>query len=104
MASLPGPFHLPDPKAKPKKKKIDIPYNRWQNRVKRYSKRLVIVAIIAIVLIVVVSLATMDDVSLNVALGILGGIAQILMYVVTAMFGIVVAIRVAVLVPFAPEG
>jgi cell division protease FtsH len=90
MASLPGPFHLPDPKAKPKKKKIDIPYNRWQNRVRRYSRRLVTVAIIAIVLIILVSLATMDDVSLNVALGILGGIAQILMYVVTAMFGIVV--------------
>ena len=90
MASLPGPLRLPDPKAKPKKKKIDIPYNRWPNRVRRYVKTVITLTIIITVVAIVVSLATMDDVSLNVAFGILGGIAQILMYVVTAMFGIVV--------------
>ena len=90
MASVPSPLRLPDPKSKPKKKKIDIPYNRWPNRVRRTIKRVITYSIIAAVLITVVSLATMDDVSMGIALGILGGIAQILMFVVTAMFGIIV--------------
>ena len=90
MASIPGPLRLPDPKAKSKKKKIDIPYNRWPNRVRRYVKTFITLAILITVVATIVSLATMDDVSLNVAFGIVGGILQILMYVVTAMFGIVV--------------
>ncbi len=90
MTSVPGPLRLPDPKAKPKKKKIDIPYNRWQNRAKRYTKTIIILAIIITVVLIVYTLATADDVSLNIFFGILGGIAQILMYVLTAMFGIVV--------------
>jgi cell division protease FtsH len=90
MASIPGPLRLPDPKAKPKKKKIDIPYNRWQNRLRRSIKTIIILAIVITVFVVVYTLATADDVSLNVFFGILGGIAQILSYVLTAMFGIIV--------------
>ncbi|MCL5998322.1 MAG: AAA family ATPase [Chloroflexi bacterium] len=90
MASIPGPLRLPDPKSKPKKKKIDIPYNRWPNRVKRTIKTVVTITVVVTLLWTVITLATIDDVSLNIALGIVGGILQILMFVITAMFGIVV--------------
>jgi cell division protease FtsH len=90
MASVSGPLRLSDPKSKKKKKKIDIPYYYWPNRLRRGVKNAIIIFVVLAVLTTIVLFATADDVSLNMTLGILGGIAQILMYVLTAMFGIVV--------------
>ena len=47
MASTRGLLRLPDPKAKPKKKKIDIPYNRWPVRWRRWVKTFIILAILS---------------------------------------------------------
>jgi cell division protease FtsH len=67
MASLPGPISLPDPnKSKSKRKQIDIPYNRWPNRLRRAVKSFIKIFILASIVISVYLLATIDDVSLNV--------------------------------------
>lgn len=89
MASIPGPLRLPDPKAKPKRKKIDIPYNRWPNRIRRTIKTVITIAIVVAILSVLFAFATIDDVSLNMTFNILQSIGQILLTVITAMFGIV---------------
>jgi cell division protease FtsH len=82
-------LRLPDPKAKPKKKKIDIPYNRWPNRLRRAVKTFITLFILISVAWIVVTLATIDDVSLNIAFSALDGVLRILGIVITAMFGIV---------------
>ncbi|MCL4505955.1 MAG: AAA family ATPase [Chloroflexi bacterium] len=89
MANLPGPLRLPAVNTKPKKKKIDIPYNRWPNRLRRAIKTVITLVIIVSILWLIISLATVDEVSINIALSILQGIGQILLTVVVAGFGIV---------------
>ena len=89
MATIPGPLRLPDPKAKPKKKKIDIPYNRWSNRWRRAVKSFITIFIIVSIIWTIVAVATIDDVTLNMAFNLLQSIGQVLLTVVTAMFGIV---------------
>ena len=89
MATVSNPRRLPSPKSGPQKK-IDIPYNRRGNRIRRAIKSFITITLVISVVWTLVSLATIDDVSLNIALGILGSILQILMFVITAMFGIVV--------------
>ncbi|MCS7060110.1 MAG: AAA family ATPase [Anaerolineae bacterium] len=91
MASAQSSLRLPGPKSDPKKKKkIDIPYNRPANRIRRAIKSFITITLLISAIWTAVAFATIDDVSLNIALGILGGILQILMFVITAMFGIVV--------------
>jgi cell division protease FtsH len=90
MASKLNRLRLADPKAKPRKKKIDIPYNRWSNRWRRAVKSFIIITLIISVIWTIVAIVTIDDVTMNLALSAVGGIGQILAYVVTAMFGIVV--------------
>lgn len=89
MASKRGVLRLPDPKAKPKQVKIDIPYNRWENRLRRAIKSFITITLVISIVWTVVALATIDDVTLNIAFGLAGQILQTLMYVITAMFGIV---------------
>jgi len=89
MATVSGSRRLPGPKSSPKKK-IDIPYNRPANRVRRAIKSFITITLLISLVWTLVSLATIDDVSLNIAFNILGSILQILMFVITAMFGIVV--------------
>lgn len=67
MASLPGPMSLPEPnKQKAKRKQIDIPYNRWPNRLRRAVKSFIKIFIIVSLIITIYLLATIDDVSMNV--------------------------------------
>jgi cell division protease FtsH len=87
MASISGPLRLPDPKAK--KKKIDIPYNRWPNRLRRAIKSFIVITIVVSIIWTIVAVATIDDVSLNIAFNAFQSVTQILLTVITAMFGIV---------------
>ncbi len=89
MANLPGPLRLPAVNTKPKKKKIDIPYNRWPNPLRRTIKTVITITIVVTVLWFIISLATVDEVSVNIALSLLQGIGQVLLTVIVAMFGIV---------------
>ena len=67
MASLPSPMSLPDPnKQKSKRKQVDIPYNRWPNRLRRAVKSFIKIFIIVSIIITIYLLATIDDVSMNV--------------------------------------
>jgi cell division protease FtsH len=90
MASLPGPLSLPEPKAKKQKKKIDIPYNRWPNRIRRAIKSFIKIFILISLAITIYMLATIDDVSLGIFFALLAQLVQLFLFVVTAMFGIVV--------------
>ncbi len=89
MASVSGPLRLPDPKAKSKKKKIDIPYNRWPNRIRRAIKSFITIFIVVSIIWTIVAFATIDDVSLNMTFNAIQSVGQVLLTVITAMFGIV---------------
>jgi cell division protease FtsH len=96
MASLPGPLQLPNPESsKNKKEKIDIPYNRWDQRRRRAVKSFVKWFIIISLLVTIYFLATIDDVSLNIffvtistALGLALQIFAILMGIIL-QFGLI---------------
>ncbi len=94
MASIPSPnpLGLPDPTkaGKKQKKQIDIPYNRWPNRLRRAVKSFIKIFLVVSVCIALYLFATNGDVELNLVMSALGGIGQLLMYVMTALFGIIV--------------
>lgn len=92
MATLPGPVSLPDPKAGASKqrKKIDIPYNRWENRLRRAVKSFIKIFILVSIAVTIYLLATIDDVSLNIFFAVVGQLVQLFLFAATAMFGIVV--------------
>jgi len=91
MASVPSPMSLPDPtKSGKKKKQIDIPYDRWPNRLRRAIKSFIKIFLIVSVCVALYMFATNGDVELNIVMTALGGLLQLLMYVMTALFGIIV--------------
>ena len=92
MASIPSPVSLPDPSksGKKQKQKIDIPYNRWPNRLRRAIKSFITIFIVTSIATTLYLFATSGDVELNLVMSALGGILQVLMYVMTALFGIIV--------------
>jgi cell division protease FtsH len=83
---------LPDPKAdkRKQKKKVDIPYNRWPNRIRRAIKSFIRIFILVSIVITIYLLATIDDVSLNIFFTILGQILQLFLFILTALFSIVI--------------
>ena len=88
MASLPGPISLPDPKAKnkPAKVKIDIPYNRPEQRIRRAIKSFILITLLLSVVSILVIFASNGDVELNLVVSavssIFGAIITLAMYIV----------------------
>ncbi|MFN3706448.1 MAG: AAA family ATPase [Thermoflexales bacterium] len=78
---------LPSPK---RKKKIDIPYNRWPNRLRRAIKSFIKTFILVSLAITVYFLATIDDVSLNIFFSVVGQLVQLVVFIITALFTIVI--------------
>lgn len=90
MASLPGPMRLPESnKSKAKRKQIDIPYNRWPNRLRRAIKRFIKIFILASIIITIYLLATIDEVSLNVFFTAVGTIIQFAIQIFAVLLTIV---------------
>jgi cell division protease FtsH len=81
---------LPDPKAKKStKKKIDIPYNRWPNRLRRAVKSFIKIFILVSILTTIYLLATIDDVSLGVFLTTAATILQLGLTLIFVIFQLV---------------
>jgi cell division protease FtsH len=81
---------LPDPKAKRStKKKIDIPYNRWPNRLRRAVKSFIKIFIVVSILTTIYLLATIDDVSLGVFLTTAATILQLGLTLIFVIFQLV---------------
>ncbi|MDW8395069.1 MAG: AAA family ATPase [Anaerolineae bacterium] len=76
--------------ARPKKKKIDIPYNRWPNRLRRAVRDFIKITLLISLAITIYLLATIDDVSLNIFFTIAGELVRLALFVMTALFSIVV--------------
>lgn len=92
MASLPGPMSLPEPnktKAKSKRKTVDIPYNRWPNRLRRAVKSFIKIFILVSIVITIYLLATIDDVSLGVFFSAVGTIIQFAIQIFAVLMTIV---------------
>jgi len=83
MASVPNQLPLPSPAPEPMqggkkhKKKIDIPYNRWPNRLRRAIKSFITITVIISILWIVVSFASNGDTELNLVLSSLSSVARI---------------------------
>ena len=83
MASVPNQLPLPSPAPDPmqggkkRKKKIDIPYNRWPNRLRRAIKSFITIFIIISILWIVIAFASNGDTELNLVLSSLGSVVQI---------------------------
>ena len=72
MASIPNQLPLPNPsqpQGKPKKKKIDIPYNRWPNRLRRALISFIKITLILSVVTILAIFASGGDVELQIVLG-----------------------------------
>ncbi len=89
MASLPGPLSLSDPKPKKQKKKIDIPYNRWPNRIRRAIRSFIKIFILVSLGTIVYLLATIDDVSLNIFFAAVGTVFELAIRILAVLFTIV---------------
>ncbi len=89
MASLPGPLSLSDPKSKKQKKKIDIPYNRWPNRIRRAIRSFIKIFILVSLGTIVYLLATIDDVSLNIFFAAVGTVFELAIRILAVLFTIV---------------
>jgi cell division protease FtsH len=89
MASLPRPL-LPDQKNKPPKKDIDIPYNRWENRISRAIKSFIKITIALSILTFLIIFANSGDVELNLVLTAIETAFGVLLQILTIMAGIVV--------------
>ncbi|MCS7087495.1 MAG: AAA family ATPase [Thermoflexales bacterium] len=75
--------------ARNKRKKIDIPYERWPNRLRRAVKSFIKITLLISLAVTIYMLATIDDVSLNIFFTILGQLIQLALYVVTILFSII---------------
>jgi cell division protease FtsH len=90
MASLPGPISLPEPnKSKSKRKQIDIPYNRWPNRLRRAVKSFFKIFILISLAITIYLLATLDDVAMGVFFTALATLVQFGIQIFTVLMTIV---------------
>ena len=90
MASLPKPMSLPDPnKQKSKRKQIDIPYNRWPNRLRRAVKSFIKIFIFISLAITIYLLATLDDVAMGVFFTALATLIQFGIQIFTVLMTIV---------------
>jgi len=94
MASLPGPtgtLGLPDPKAKnkPIKQKIDIPYNRPEQRLRRAIKSFIKIFILVSIVVTIYLVATIDEVSLNAFFTAIGVIFQFAIQIMAVLMTIV---------------
>ena len=71
------------------KQKLDIPYNYWPARLKRYIKNFIKIVLVVGVLGAVIAFATTDDVSMNMVLSGITTALQIGLQIMTLMAGIV---------------
>ncbi len=88
MASAPGTVSLPNPKAKTKKK-IDIPYDRWPNRIRRAIRSFIKITILISLGFTIYFLATIDDVTLNMFFNVLGVAFTLLLQIMAVLFSII---------------
>ena len=88
MANVTNKLRLPEPRKA--RQKIDIPYNRGPERLKRAARSFVTIFVVISILATVFFIATIDDVSLNVFFSGITAAAQLLVQIATLMVGIVV--------------
>jgi len=88
MASAPGTVSLPNPKAKTKKK-IDIPYDRWPNRIRRAIRSFIKITILISLGFTIYFLATIDDVTLNMFFNAVAVAFSILLQIMAVLFSII---------------
>jgi len=88
MANVSNPLRLPEPRKA--RKKIDIPYNRWPERLRRAIKSFITIFIVISVLVTIYYIATIDDVSLNVFFTGLSTAASLVVQLAAVMLTIIV--------------
>jgi cell division protease FtsH len=89
MASVPGTVSLPNPKTKTKRKKIDIPYDRWPNRIRRAIRSFIKTTILISLGFTIYFLATIDDVTLNMFFSALGVVLSLVIQIMAVLFSII---------------
>ena len=93
MASIPNPLQLPNPsqpQGKPKRKKIDIPYNRWPNRLRRALVSFIKISLFLSVVSILTIFASGGDVELQLVLGTTIGLATYVISLLANIFPILV--------------
>jgi len=88
MASVSSPVSLPGPKAKTRKK-IDIPYDRWPNRVRRAIRSFIKITLLISLGFTIYFLATIDDVTLNMFFNLLGVALQLSLQIMAVLLSII---------------
>ena len=91
MASIPNQLPLPNPsqpQGKPKKKKIDIPYNRWPNRLRRALISFIKITLFLSVVTILAIFASGGDVELQIVLGTTIGAATYVISLLANIFPI----------------
>jgi cell division protease FtsH len=89
MASVPGTVSLPNPKTKTKRKKIDIPYDRWPNRIRRAIRSFIKITLLVSLGFTIYFLATIDDVTLNMFFSALGVVLSLVIQIMAVLFSII---------------
>jgi cell division protease FtsH len=89
MASVPGTVSLPNPKTKTKRKKIDIPYDRWPNRIRRAIRSFIKITLLVSLGSTIYFLATIDDVTLNMFFSALGVVLSLVIQIMAVLFSII---------------
>jgi cell division protease FtsH len=89
MASVPGTVSLPNPKTKTKRKKIDIPYDRWPNRIRRAIRSFIKITLLVSLGSTIYFLATIDDVTLNMFFSALGVVFSLVIQIMAVLFSII---------------
>jgi hypothetical protein len=89
MASVPGAVSLPNPKTKTKRKKIDIPYDRWPNRIRRAIRSFIKITLLISLRFTIYFLATIDDVTLNMFFSALGVVVSLVIQIMAVLFSII---------------
>ena len=89
MASVPGAVSLPNPKTKTKRKKIDIPYDRWPNRIRRAIRSFIKITLLISLGFTFYFLATIDDVTLNMFFSALGVVVSLVIQIMAVLFSII---------------
>lgn len=89
MASVPGAVSLPNPKTKTKRKKIDIPYDRWPNRIRRAIRSFIKITLLVSLGFTIYFLATIDDVTLNMFFSALGVVFSLVIQIMAVLFSII---------------
>jgi cell division protease FtsH len=89
MASVPGTVSLPNPKTKTKRKKIDIPYDRWPNRIRRAIRSFIKITLLVSLGFTIYFLATIDDVTLNMFFSALGVVFSLVIQIMAVLFSII---------------